>query len=144
MALGQILFTLGRLQRLAEQLLHVLRPDPLAPARHRGRIERQFVNEILKAAEVLPIAVFQQASDNRFVALVEGVLQIMQTDHQPRRLAGAPPLFSVEGAKFIVKDRPVDLIRQNKQTADASGSESGRAGSGTDLPGHSIAGLLAS
>ncbi|MCY1373126.1 hypothetical protein D9M69_603780 [compost metagenome] len=46
-----------------QQFLQPLRPNPLAPARHRARVDRRFVLEELKAAEELPIRILHPALD---------------------------------------------------------------------------------
>ncbi len=84
-----MIFPLGGLQGFSEQRLHVLRADPLAPTGHRAWINRKFVDEIVEAAEVHPVTILQQAGDNRFIAFIECMLQIMQANHQPGWFAGA-------------------------------------------------------
>src|SRR5258708_34877902 len=45
------------LDRRLEQNLHAAGTDPLAPARHRGAVDRQFMLEVIKAAEMLVVRV---------------------------------------------------------------------------------------
>ena len=66
------------------------------------------VNEILESAEILPVRVLEQSSDNRFVAFVKSMLEVMQPDQQSGRF-GRASLLGIEGAEFFVKDRPIDL-----------------------------------
>ena len=71
--------------------------------------------EVLEAAEVLPIRVFQKMRQYRFVALVEGVLQIMKPHHQADRIAGSSPIFDISGVEFLLKMAPVNLMGENEQ-----------------------------
>ena len=106
--LGQASPTLGGLQGFAEQQFHFLGSDPLSPAGHGTRIERKMVNEILESAEILPVRVLEQSSDNRFVAFVKSMLEVMQPDQQSGRF-GRASLLGIERTELFVKDRPIDL-----------------------------------
>ena len=110
---GQILAALGRLQRLAEQLFHVLRPDPFAPAHQRTGIERQTMDEELETAEVHQIAVLQQSAYHRLAAFIESVLHVMRPDHHPGQLYRTP-LVGIKSVKLGVKGQPVDLVGQHQ------------------------------
>ena len=72
------------------------------------------MDEILEAAEIHPISILQKAGDNRFIAFIECMFEIMQADHQPGGLAGTT-LLGVEGTELVIKDRSVDPVGQNKQ-----------------------------
>ena len=104
--------------------------EPLAPARQRAGIARQLMLEILAAAEPLPIRVLDPALHHRFIGQVEGVLEIGQPDHQPRRLRG-PSERAIEAAKLLIEAVPVD---QSWPGGTARGADRGsdRDGCGRD------------
>jgi hypothetical protein len=72
------------------------------------------MNEVLESAEILPVGVLQQPGDNRFIAFVKSMFQVMQPDQQAGRF-GRAPLLGIERTELFVKDRPVDLIGQQIQ-----------------------------
>src|SRR5262245_6070184 len=76
---------------------------------------RQFVLKVFVAAEVLPVGVLNPFLDDRFVALVVGVFEVVQPDQQSRRRSGPPHLFGVEGAEFLLEAAPVNLLRESEQ-----------------------------
>jgi hypothetical protein len=67
------------------------------------------MDEVLKPAEILPIGVLQKPGDNRFIAFVKSMFQVMQPDQQAGRLAWTP-LLGIERTEPFVKDQPVDLM----------------------------------
>ena len=75
-------------QALGQQHLQPLGPDALAPARHRGAVERQGVPEVDLAAEQLDVGAVEVAGADRLVGQAVHVLEQVQPDHQPRRQAG--------------------------------------------------------
>lgn len=70
--------------------------------------------EELEAAEKLPIRVLHPTLHHFFFGQVVDVLEVMQTDHQPRRL-GWPADRAIEPAKRLVKARPRHQCRQPDQ-----------------------------
>jgi hypothetical protein len=72
------------------------------------------VLEELKAAEKLPIRVLHPALDHLLVRQVVDMLQVMQPDHQPRRLGGSANRL-VEPTERLVKSCPWDHTRQSHQ-----------------------------
>lgn len=69
----------------------------------------QLVLEILHAAKVMPIGVFQPTHYNRLVAFVVGMLQIMKSDQQPDRLGRTTVVRAVRRTERRLENRPVDL-----------------------------------
>src|SRR5436190_19420680 len=76
---------------------------------------RQLVLKEFVAAEVLPIRILDPLLNHRLVALVVGVLEIMQPDQQPRRHARTPNLFRIERAELAFEVAPVDLPCESEQ-----------------------------
>ena len=109
-----MLLPLSGLQGLGKKLFHLPRADPLAPAHQRTRIERQAMNEELKTAKIHPVAIFQQFGHHRLVALVEGMLQIVQSDHRSGWQCGSAPV-GTQLAELAVEHRPVDWTGQHEQ-----------------------------
>src|SRR4051794_675979 len=70
--------------------------------------------EVLVATEPLPVWILREALHHRLVGEVEGVLEIGQSDHQPRRL-GRPSERAVEAAELLVEAGPVDESRQPEE-----------------------------
>ncbi len=100
-----------RRDRRLEQNLHAAGADPLAPARHRGAVDRQFMLEVIKAAEMLVVRVLHPARAHHLVRQVEDVLQEVQPDHQPRRQP-RPSDLRVERPERRLEHPPVDHLRQ--------------------------------
>jgi hypothetical protein len=46
--------------------------------------------EELAAAEILPVGILHPLRDCALIAEIEGVFQIVQSDHQPHRTGGSP------------------------------------------------------
>lgn len=113
--LGHVLFALGRFDGPLEKLLHPFRANALAPLDQGSRVERELVLEVLKPAEVLPVTVLDELRHYRLVADVEGMLEVVEADQEPNRQAGATEVLDIQRAKFSVKDRPIDGIRQAVQ-----------------------------
>jgi len=103
-----------RRDRRLEQNLHAAGADPLAPARHRGAVDRQFMLEVIKAAEMLVVRVLHPARAHHLVRQVEDVLQEVQPDHQPRRQP-RPSDLRVERPERRLEHPPVDHLRQPDQ-----------------------------
>lgn len=97
-----------------QHFFQTLRPDPLAPARHRAGIDRRFVLEELKAAEILPVGILHPALHHLLVRQVVDVLEVMQPDHQTRRL-GRSADRAVETAKRLIEPGPRHQPRQPDQ-----------------------------
>lgn len=97
-----------------QHFLQTLRPDPLAPACHRAGVDRRLVLEELEAAEVLQLRIFHPTLRHLLVRQVVDVLEIMQSDHQPRRL-GRPADRAVEAAKRLIELRPRHQLQQLDQ-----------------------------
>src|SRR5262249_3484555 len=53
--------------------------------------------------------------DDRFVALVVGVFEVMQPDQQSRQRSGPSHLFRVEGAELLLEAVPVNLLGEPEQ-----------------------------
>jgi hypothetical protein len=87
--------------------LDLVRPDALAPARHRGALQRQFVLKVALAAERLEVRVLHPLGTDFFVGQRLDVLQKVQADHQPGRQAGAS-LLGVKRTVLPLEARPVD------------------------------------
>ena len=75
------------IDRLGQQLLDAFLAQQAAELANRRRVARPAVLEILQPREVLPGRCLGPALDHAFVALVEGVLEIQQRDHQAQRQA---------------------------------------------------------
>ena len=65
--------------------------------------------EVLLAAEVLPVRVLNPALDHKFIGEVEGVLQVVQCDHQANGHAGTSFAFGVECAEALYGTVPVNV-----------------------------------
>ncbi len=72
-----------RLDRGLEQLLHAGFAQDLAKAADLRGVARQLGGVVRHAAEELPHDVLASALHERLVALVEGVLEVQQRDHEP-------------------------------------------------------------
>lgn len=70
--------------------------------------------EELKAAEKLPIRILHPALDHLLIRQVVDMLQVMQPDHQPRRLGG-PANRPIEPTERLVKSCPWDHTGQSHQ-----------------------------
>lgn len=97
-----------------QHLLKPLRPDPLAPARHRAGVDRRLVLEELEAAEELPIGILHPPIDHFLVRKVVDVLEVVQSHHQSRRL-GRPADRAIKAAKRFIEPRPRHQPRQSRQ-----------------------------
>ena len=71
--------------------------------------------KIVEATEVLPIGIFEEAIGEALIALVEGLFEVVQSDHEPCRQARASEILSVESSKMIVETLPIDLLGKNDQ-----------------------------
>ena len=105
--------------RLGQQNLELLRPDPTAPARHRGAVERQLVAEEFLAAEGLEVRVFDPLGADLLVGQALDVLEQVQARHQPGRQGGTAAVLVVERAEGVLEALPVDQPRQPDQLVTA-------------------------
>ena len=83
-------------QSLLQQELHPFCPDPFAPAHQTAGVERKMVLKMFKAAEVLPVGIFQPAFDDGFIAEVEHAAEVSQPDHQADRQTRATEVGRVQ------------------------------------------------
>jgi len=95
-------------------------PDPLfahalAPARHRGTVEGQFMAEGLLPAEILKIRVLDPACAQLFVGEVEGVLEDRQSRHQPGRQGRHAGAVTINRAASLLDEAPRDRVRELHQ-----------------------------
>jgi hypothetical protein len=91
-----------------------LRADAVAPARHRGAVEREAMLEPGLAAEGLEVGVLHPLGADLLVREPLRVLQQVQPGQQPRRQAGAPGL-GVERAESGIQRGPVDQRGEAQQ-----------------------------
>ena len=95
-----------------KQRLQVIGPDPLAPAGHRGAVNRQPVLEVRLAAEGLKVWVLQPGRTGLLVGETLHVLEQMQSGHEAcRRPTPAFPIMAMR-PKRVIKAGPVDQARQ--------------------------------
>ena len=104
----QRLLSLGRRERLGQQLLDARRAEAAPPPDERGGVTGQLMLEVEAPAEVLPVGVLDPLLDDRLVRLVEEVLEVVEPDQQARRQAGPADLFGVERAEVGLEALPVD------------------------------------
>ena len=71
------------------------------------------------SSEVLPVRVINPALDDRFIALVESVLDEEQSEHRSRVAARTAFLGMRLGGEFI-ELRPIDLLCKNDQRMSRS------------------------
>lgn len=98
-----------------EHLLDAIGLDPLSPLDQQGWMTRQFVLKVFVAAEVLPVSILTPLLDDRLIALVISVCEVVQPDQQARRSAGPPPLCRVDSAELTLEVIPVNLPRESEQ-----------------------------
>src|SRR5262249_39261234 len=98
-----------------EHLLDALGFDSLSPLDQARRMARQFVLKVLVAAEVLPVGVLNPLLDDRLVALVVGVLEVVQPDEQSRGFTRPSHFFRIERAELSLELAPVNLLRELEQ-----------------------------
>ena len=60
-------------------------PNRFRQAHHRRRSNGQFMLKVIEAAKILSIRILQKSGHYRFVTLVVGVFQVMQSYNQSRR-----------------------------------------------------------
>ena len=75
----------GHVDRLLQECLDPLLAEGLAEPHQQRRVARPAVLEVVHAREVLPGGRLRPALDDAFIALVEGVLEVQQRDHQAQR-----------------------------------------------------------
>ena len=66
--------------------------------------------QLFMPAEGLPVGIFNPSDNHRLIRFIKGMLKIMQTDHQPNRIAGPSHIFAVTIGKLSIKPRPVNSI----------------------------------
>ena len=71
---------------------------------------RHLVPEVFFPAEVLPVGILYPAVHHRFIRFIEGVLQVVQPDHQPDRDAGTA-LLRIQGTEPFFHRRPAGSSR---------------------------------
>ena len=106
--LGNVLFALCRFYGCLEKFLHPLRANPLSPLDQGGRIERELMLEVFAAAEILPVAILDKLGYHCLVTDVKRVLEVVEANQKSNRQAGATEVLDIQGAEFLLKDRPVD------------------------------------
>jgi hypothetical protein len=112
MALSQQLAPFGGLQGLDQHFLQPLRTQPLAPTDQGRGIQGQLVLKVLETAEVLPIGVLQKTINHRLITLIESMLQVVQSNHQPGRQTRTPNVLHEQRAELLIKKGPVDLVSE--------------------------------
>jgi hypothetical protein len=96
------------LDGLGQQPLDTFLANALAPAGERSRIDGRLVLKEGLPGDVLVIRVLDPARDHRLVRKPEGVLQIEQARHQPRRGRGAACRRGEEPRPLRLEELPVD------------------------------------
>src|SRR5262245_30283923 len=76
---------------------------------------RQLVLKVFVPAEVLPVGILNPLLDDRLVALVVGVFEVVQPNQQSRRRSRPSHFFRVEGAELSFEVAPVELLRELEQ-----------------------------
>jgi hypothetical protein len=104
-----------RIDRRTEQQLHPCGTDAFAPAGQQTRIDRQLMLQVVEAAEELPIGVFDPALNHLLIRQIEGVLEVAEPDHQPRRLAGSADALVIERPERGFEPLPIDQPREPDQ-----------------------------
>ena len=100
---------------LGQQPFHPFFPNPLAPARQRGRVDGQAVLKEGLAGEVLVIRVLDPAGDDGLIRQPIGMLEIKQPRHQPRRRGRTPRGRRKEPCPLPFEHLPVDQGSQLHQ-----------------------------
>jgi len=98
-----------------EQRLDARLADATTPARQARRVHRCAGLQVRLAGEVLPVRVFHPGVDHRLVGRREGVLQVQQPCHQPRRQRRAPACGGAVCCEAAFDLFPVDQRRQPRQ-----------------------------
>ncbi len=74
-----------------------------AETRSFARVYRQGVAEVFFPAEVLPVGVPYPACHNGFIRFVEGMFEVVQSNHEPDRDApDGPPLRTVRQSELLL------------------------------------------
>lgn len=82
MAANKMFTPFGRLDHLIEELFSTTGAKAFPEFGHAAGVDRQLVLKVLKTTKVLPVGIFQKAIQNRLIAFIEGVFQIVQANHQ--------------------------------------------------------------
>jgi hypothetical protein len=104
-----------QVQALLQQRDQLGLAHALAPARHRGAVERQCVAKEFFAAEQLVIGVLQPALAQYFVREVMHVLEDGEPRHQSGRQRRAAQVVGVGRAETLLEEAPIDAPRQLRQ-----------------------------
>ena len=99
--------------RFLQQINHLFGPHTMSSFDERSRMQRQFVLHRGETAEVLPVRIFDPTCDHQFVRLVEGMLQTMQADQQPRGFCGCSVVRAITISERPIEPLPIDFIRQH-------------------------------
>jgi hypothetical protein len=105
----------ARFNRGAQHLLGPGIAQPLAPARHARWIDRHPMLKVPHAAEVLPVGIFNPQGNNVFIAQIMLILQIVQSNHQPRRDAGRTLTGMIGAAQSLLERLPIDAQTETNQ-----------------------------
>jgi hypothetical protein len=105
----------GQAQALLQQHRQLLFAHALAPAGHRGTVERQAVAEKRFAAEQLVIRVLQPALAQLLVGEVAHVLEDGQARHQPGGQRGLAGTITIDRIQTLLNESPVDVLRELHQ-----------------------------
>jgi hypothetical protein len=111
--LAQLLLTNSQGNRFLQQLLQSPGANPIPPLRHARRVDRAFVLHVRVAAEVLPVGIFDPTSQHRLVRFVEGVLEVMQADHQADRPGRRAHIRAVTICERRLQLGPIDLVSRH-------------------------------
>ncbi len=104
---------LGGIDHLLKELFCTTGAKAFPESGHAAGIDRKLVLKILKTAKELPVGILQKAIQNRFVAFIEGIFQIVQANHQPGWTAWSASLVVIGLAKDFIENGPVNLVGQN-------------------------------
>lgn len=104
-----------RFDGLCQHPFHACLADPFPPAGERGGIDRWAVLKEGLAGEMLVVGVLDPAGDDRLVRQPEGVLEIEQPRHEPRRRCRAACRGGEEPGPLRLEEVPVDQGRQLHQ-----------------------------
>ena len=102
----------GNVQALLKQRHELVFAHALAPARHRGAIERQLVLEEFLTTEQLIICILQPALAQPLVGEIVHVLEDRDPSHEPRRQWRMARTIGVHRTEAPLEKAPVDRGRQ--------------------------------
>jgi hypothetical protein len=102
-------------ERLGEQQLEPLGADALAPAGHRGAVERQGVLDVALAAEELDRGAVEEARADGLIGEAVHVLDEVQPDHEAGGQSGPADAVAGERAEGGSEALPVDQASEPHQ-----------------------------